>query len=202
MLLVGLLDSPYVRRAAITMRHLGIDFDHRELSVFRHIPEFQALSPVLKAPSLIGEDGGVLVESLIIEYAEALAAGSGRSLMPKDITARLEALRIVGLALVACDKTVQIVYEKNQRPAEKQHEPWLARVTGQLRAALEGLEHRVGPGWLVADTLSQADVTTAVMWRFTQMMIADIVHAADYPNLAAHSQRAEGLSEFVAFASG
>jgi hypothetical protein len=44
-------------------------------------------------------------------------------------------LQILGLALAACEKSVQIVYEHNLRPAEKQHAPWIERVTGQLLAA-------------------------------------------------------------------
>lgn len=200
MQLIGMLDSPYVRRAAITLRYLGIDFEHRSISVFRQFEEFQAISPVVKAPSLIGDDGGVLLDStLIIEYAEALAAGSGKSLMPIDIDQRLDVLRITGLALAACEKTVQIVYEKNLRPLEKQHEPWLIRVHGQLREALVGLERFVDDGWVVGDTFTQADLTTAVMWRFTQIMVPDEIGPADYPSLAAHNQRAEALPEFQAF---
>ena len=34
MVLIGMLDSPYVRRVAICMKVLGIDFEHRPLSVF------------------------------------------------------------------------------------------------------------------------------------------------------------------------
>ena len=39
MQLIGYLDSPFVRRVAITMRSLGIDFDHCELSIFRDFEE-------------------------------------------------------------------------------------------------------------------------------------------------------------------
>lgn len=34
MILIGMLDSPYVRRVAIYMKVLGIEFEHRPLSVF------------------------------------------------------------------------------------------------------------------------------------------------------------------------
>ncbi|SUE06186.1 Uncharacterised protein [Pantoea agglomerans] len=34
MILIGMLDSPYVRRVAIYMKVLGIQFEHRPLSVF------------------------------------------------------------------------------------------------------------------------------------------------------------------------
>jgi glutathione S-transferase len=45
--LIGMLDSPYVRRAAITLRLLGLPFEHRPISVFRQYDEFAAINPVV-----------------------------------------------------------------------------------------------------------------------------------------------------------
>ena len=39
--LIGMLDSPYVRRVAISLRRLGLPFEHRPISVFRQIAEFR-----------------------------------------------------------------------------------------------------------------------------------------------------------------
>ena len=47
MLLVGMLDSPYVRRAAITGTLLEVPFEHRSVSVFRHMEEFRAINPLI-----------------------------------------------------------------------------------------------------------------------------------------------------------
>ena len=35
MVLIGMLDSPYVRRVAVSMKLMGMPFEHRPLSVFR-----------------------------------------------------------------------------------------------------------------------------------------------------------------------
>ena len=35
MQLIGMLDSPYVRRVAISLKLLGLPFEHRSISVFR-----------------------------------------------------------------------------------------------------------------------------------------------------------------------
>jgi glutathione S-transferase len=103
MRLIGMLDSPYVRRAAISMRLLGLRFEHQSLSVFRTFAEFRAINPVVKAPTLVADDGTVLMEStLIIDYAETLARP--RSLVPLDPPARLRDLRLTGLALAACEQ--------------------------------------------------------------------------------------------------
>ena len=54
MKIVGLLDSPFVRRSVITARMLGIPFEHQSLSVFRNFDEFHAINPLTKAPTLAG----------------------------------------------------------------------------------------------------------------------------------------------------
>lgn len=41
MQLIGMLDSPYVRRVAISLQLLGVRFEHRSLSVFRTFAQFQ-----------------------------------------------------------------------------------------------------------------------------------------------------------------
>jgi glutathione S-transferase len=138
MQLVGMLDSPYVRRAAISLRLLGVPFEHLSLSVFSTFAQFRDINPVVKAPTLVCDDATVLMDStLIIDHAQAL---SGRSLVPSEPARRLRTLRLTGLALAACEKTVQIVYEHNLRPAEKLHQPWVDRVRGQLVAAYAALE--------------------------------------------------------------
>src|SRR5271170_4374217 len=135
MQLIGMLDSPYIRRVAISLQLLGLRFEHRSISVFRGFEQFRQISPVVKAPSLVCDDGEVLLDSsLIIEHAETLAAGR-RTLMPQGLLARQRVLRLIGLALAACEKSVAIVYERNLRPPAKLHQPWISRVTGQLLAA-------------------------------------------------------------------
>lgn len=202
MKLIGMLDSPYVRRVAISLQLLGLRFEHQSLSVFSTFDEFGEINPVVKAPSLVCDDGQVLMDStLIIDYAETLAAQKLRhkSLMPTDIRARQQSLRVIGLALAACEKSMQIVYERNLRPAEKLHQPWIHRVTGQLLAAYEALEQelKTAPLFVTSEGINQAGLTTAVAWHFTQMLVPDVVDAVSYPVLKEFSARAEVLPEFL-----
>ena len=203
MQLIGMLDSPYVRRVAISLQLLGLRFDHQSLSVFRTFPQFQQINPVVKAPTFVCDDGEVLMDStLIMEYAEAIARP--RSLMPADLQELQHALRVIGLALAACEKSVQIIYERNLRPPEKLYEPWIARVTGQLFAAYGALEEEVSrrPLAVTRSTLTQAGVSAAVAWHFTQQMLPEVVPAAGYPSLVALSEKAEALPEFKAAPHG
>lgn len=204
MQLIGMLDSPYVRRVAISFQLLGLRFEHQPLSVFRTFEQFHQINPVVKAPTLVCADGEVLMDStLIIEYAEALAAPR-KSLMPAGLAERQRALRAIGLALAACEKAVQIVYERNVRPPEKRHEPWVARVTGQLLAACAAMEAEVGHRPLAAtsETIGQAGVTLAVCWQFLQQAMPEIVPAGRHPVLREFSLTAEALPAFLAAPHG
>ena len=136
---------------------------------------------MVKAPSFVTDDGVVLMDSsLILEHIAHLAP---RSLMPADRAAHEIALRQIGLALAACEKSVSILYERNQRPAEKQHQPWLDRVRGQLLAAYGALEKEASPDWFTGEELMQPQITVAVAWRFSQHTVSDVVPAADFPRL-------------------
>jgi len=192
MQLIGMLDSPFVRRVAISFDLQNIPFEHKALSVFRNFDEFSAINPTVKAPTLVLDDGSFLIDStLMLDYGDALA---GNSLLPAAPAARARALRAIGPALAACEKTAQIVYEYSLRPQEKQHQPWLDRVQQQLFAALRLLEAETDA--FDIDALDQAAVTAAVTWSFVQLNVAQIVKPDDFPHLAAWTARAETLPVF------
>lgn len=200
MQLIGMLNSPYVRRVAIALMRLDLPFEHRPISLFRHIDEFTAINPLIKAPTLVADDGTVLMESsLIIDYAATLAP-EARSLMPRAPKARLRATRLLGLSLIVCEKAVQFHYERALRPPEKQHEGWAGRVRGQLLAGLDALEREIngGKGWLFEDRMMLADITLATAFAFTQSYLSDVVDRAHYDAIAAFSARAESAAEFRA----
>ena len=202
--LVGMLDSPYVRRVAVSLQWLGLEFEHRPLSVFSTFEQFGAINPVVKAPTLVCADGTVLLDStLILGYLERLAPPD-RSLLPSGEAELARCLRTVGLALAACEKSVQIIYERTLRPPERQHEPWLARVTGQLLAAYRMLEAEIDylPLPVQGSRIDQAGVTAAVAWHFTQRMLPEVVPAVGHPRLEALSQAAERRVEFTAAPHG
>jgi glutathione S-transferase len=201
MKLIGMLDSPYVRRVAISAKRLGIALEHESVSVFRTFEQFQQINPVVKAPTLVLDDGEVLMDStLIIDYLEALA-GPERSLMPADVELRLRSLRLIGLALAACEKSVQLYYERNLRPEEIQYQPWVDRVEGQLAAAYSALEQELEKQPLKTDGLiDQAGITLAVAWSFTHFVVPDQVSNAQFPRIAAFTDYAEGLEVFVSTA--
>lgn len=199
MRLIGMLDSPYVRRVAVSLKLMRIPFELEQLSVFRNYPQFEAINPVVKAPSLVTDAGVVLMDStLILDHAEGLA-DPALSLMPQKGRARDDALHLIGLGLAANEKAVQIFYERNLRPQEKQHQPWVDRVRGQLLKAYAALESEMAQqaGWFGGGRVMQPDVTIAVSWRFARFAVPEIVTEAEFPRLSAHSARAESLPAFA-----
>ncbi|MDH3990356.1 MAG: glutathione S-transferase family protein [Gammaproteobacteria bacterium] len=199
MQLIGFMDSPYVRRVGVTAQFLGIPYEHRELSIFREYDEFRKINPLVKVPTLICDDGQVLVDStLIIDYLESLAGG--KRMMPADEGNYIRALNVIGTALVAMEKVVQLIYELKQRPEEVRHQPWIDRVEQQLGEAVTILEQAVGDGsgWLFDDEVTQPDISTAITWSFIQLHFPETIVEADFPGLVRFSARAEALSEFEA----
>jgi len=195
MRLIGMLDSPYVRRVAVTLRRLDLPFEHEPVSVFRGYDAFAAINPVVKAPTLVTDDGVVLMDSgLIIEHLERLA---GRSLGPDEIADHARAQRILGLALAACEKIVSLIYEFNLRPEDRRHAPWIDRMRGQAGAAWRLLEAELAspPAGLEG---SQAELTCAVAWTFATRTLPDSVDTAACPALAALAARAEATPAFLA----
>jgi len=204
MKLIGMLDSPYVRRVAVSLQLLGLQFEHQSLSVFRTFDQFRELNPVVKAPTLLDEEGAALMDStLILQYAESIARPSSRR-TPTMPTELWRSQRLLGLALAACDKAVQLVYERELRPAEKLHQPWANRVIVQLRSALDVLEAEQvqQPLEVSSDTIPPPGVMMAITWHFIQQMLPDVVAPDEYPALAAYSRQAEALPEFRAAPHG
>jgi glutathione S-transferase len=198
MQLIGMLDSPYVRRVAIALITAKIPFIHRPISLFRHIDQFSKLNPLLKAPTLLTDDGVTLMDSnVILDYLAGVDPRMS-ALTPPDAAQRVAALRATGLALTVMEKAVQRVYERMLRPAEKQYEPWVDRVMGQLVAGLSALDAELPSSGWISRELGLADITVACAFGFTHSLLADVVDTSRYPNLAAFCARAEALPTFRA----
>lgn len=202
MQLIGMLDSPYVRRVAISMLRLGLPFERHDWSVGVDFDRIRKYSPLGRVPALVLDDGvTVLVDSASILDALDDLVGPSRALLPETGTNRREALRLMSLAIGAAEKGRDQLYERMVRPPEKYHEPWVARCRIQMDGALAELDAscaRRGPsGWLVDDRLTQADITVGCLMTLLNDAL-DVFRDGAYPRLAAHRQQCEKLPEFQA----
>lgn len=197
MRLIGMLDSPYVRRVAICLDVMGVEFEHEAVSVFSTFERFHSLNPVVKAPTLLCDDGTVLMDStLILQFIE-VTQSPARPLWSRDSQLLQQQFSAVSLALAACEKSAQSIYETNLRPTAKQHEPWLQRVRGQLVEAYAGLEQTLhNTPALLDEEFSHATIAAAVGWQFTQSMLGSWVPEQRHPLLADLSHELEKTGPF------
>jgi len=203
MLLIGMFDSPYVRRVAISLKLLQISFEHADWSVGADFDRIRKYSPLGRVPVLVMDDGTVLVESGAILDAIDDLVGPTRALLPPSGAARREALRLISLAVGAGEKARDQLYERMVRPPEKYHEPWVSRCREQMHGALGELEtccHQRAPNsWLVDGRLTQADITVACLGTLLDDSL-QVFGSGDspYPALSARVARCEALPEFQA----
>lgn len=74
MILVGQMDSPFLRRVAVTMNFYGIPFERQSLSVFADQKALGAINPLGKVPALVLDDDEVLFDSqMILDYLDETA---------------------------------------------------------------------------------------------------------------------------------
>lgn len=197
MQLIGLFDSPYVRRVAVTMRLYGIDFEHVALSVFRHQDEMRKINPLLKVPMLVLDSGEKLIESsFILDYLDGEIPEEKR-LTPASGPARRKVQQQCATALLAVEKAVQIYYETTLRPKEFAYAPWVERCTAQMHTAF-GMFEALPPSEAPAGaSLTQADVTMAVVLRFAQYVLPTEFPRGRYPQLEKLTAYCEALPAFA-----
>jgi glutathione S-transferase len=196
MQLIGMLDSPYVRRVAVALIVAKIPFEHRPISLFRHMDAFSKINPLLKAPTFVADEGTVLMDSTVILDYLAVAYPRVAALTPSDGPELLRALRATALALAVMEKAVQRHYERTLRPPEKRHPAWVERVMGQLAAGLSALDAELPKSGWTAGELGIADISAVCAYGFVQLVHTDAVETSRYQNLAEFCARAEALPAF------
>ena len=200
MLLIGMLDSPFVRRVAVSMRLLGISYEHGNWSVGRDYERIRQYNPMVKVPTLVLDDGEVLSESgVILDYLDQ-NVGPTRSLLPASGRPRREALKLIALAIVAAEKGRDQLQEIFFRPEDKRYGPWIERLQSQMRAGLTLLDHYCesrGVGqWLIGEAMTQADITATCAFTFLSDSMPDSEVSAKYLSLSRLVARCEALEPF------
>src|SRR5882724_5411575 len=112
MILIGQFDSPFVRRVGIALSLYDLPFEHRTWSAFSDAEKIRAYNPLVRVPTLVLDDGEVLIEShSMLDYLDSLVPAD-RAMFPAAEPARHRALKIAGLAMGLADKGVSLFYEK------------------------------------------------------------------------------------------
>lgn len=196
MQLIGMFDSPFVRRVAISLKLLQLPFTHRNWSVGKDQDEIRRYNPLGRVPTLVLADGTALADSAaILDYLDQLV-GPTKALLPAGGNARRDALQLMALATGAADKGVAQLYEGIFRPAEKQHQPWLLRCSEQMHGSLQLLDRHCAQNrdWMIGTRMTQADITASTAYSFLQDALG--FEQTRYDSLHALAQRCEALPAF------
>jgi glutathione S-transferase len=202
-LLIGMFDSPFVRRVAISMDLLDLPFEHRNWSVGKDFDRIREFSPLGRVPVLVPTDGEALAESqMILEHIDDVV-GPERALMPPRGPARREALRILAFATGVAEKAIQIVGERVFRPEHLRHAPYVERCRTQMRGALGELERVCAQAgereWLIDDAsvdgrITQADITLGCFVTYAREAVPEPIE--DFPALRTRVDRYQALPVF------
>jgi glutathione S-transferase len=196
MKLVGPWFSGPTRRVGVTLKLLGMPFEHLALHAYLQRDAVQLYSPMGKVPALLLDDGRTLFNSWnMIDYLHELV-GPERALLPPAGVLRQETLNHVGTADAIYGKLTSL-YDESLRPAEARVPSLTERWTEQVRVGFNMLEAAAGTGWLVGGTLSQADIFTVIVYETASRgLLPNEVHGAAYPRLQALTERAFQLAAF------
>lgn len=194
--LVGMLDSPYVRRVAVTMQLYGMAYEHQPWSVFGNADEVRRFNPLGRVPALKISDDEVLVESsAITDYLDEEQPENAR-LIPAAGPERRRLMKQVAMALGVCDKAVALIYERHKRSAASRDPAWEARLSEQVLLGGRWLDDNVAP--LTGDRPDQAQLTTAIARRFIAGYHPEETAFLALPALADLSAACEPLPAFQA----
>jgi glutathione S-transferase len=201
MILIGQYDSPFVRRVAIALRLYGLAFEHRPWSTFGDADKIAPYNPLRRVPTLVLDDGEVLIESTaILDHLDELV-GPAKAMIAENGPRRREALKVCALATGLGDKAVSLVYERLLH--REKSEVWMARCQTQISGVLDALEaDRAGrkSAFWFGEKIGHADIAVACVLRFTGEAHASVFDAKRWPALAAHAARCEALPPFCEIA--
>ena len=199
MILIGQYDSPFVRRVGIALTLYRLAFEHRPWATFGDADKIRPYNPLTRVPTLVLDNGEVLIDShIILDYLDSLVPAE-RRMFPVAEPARHQALKIATLATGMAEKAVSLFYEKVLH--KEASEVWTRRCGVQISGVLSVLEadraRRKTDYWF-GDRIGHADIAVAAALRLIGDAHPGIVAMADFPALSRHAARCEALPVFQA----
>src|SRR5258705_819001 len=183
MILIGQYDSPFVRRVGIALTLYKVPFGHKPWSTFADAEKMRPYNPLTRVPSLVLEDGEVVIEShSILDYLDSLMPAGDR-LFPAAEPVRHQALKVAALATGISEKAVSLFYERALH--EETSEVWTKRCRVQIGGALAELDanraKRAGDFWF-GNRMGHADIAVACALRFIGEAHPGLISATDFPS--------------------
>jgi glutathione S-transferase len=201
MILIGQYDSPFVRRVGIALRLYDLPFEHRPWSTFGDADKIAPYNPLRRVPTLVLDNGEVLIESTaILDHLDEIV-GPSKAMIAESGARRREVLKVCALATGLGDKAVSLGYERLLHREKSQ--VWMQRCETQIAGVLDALEaDRAGrkTTFWFGDAIGHADIAVACVIRFTREAHPGVFDAQRWPVLAAHAAQCEALPPFLQIA--
>jgi len=184
MKLIGSLASPYVRKVRVVIAEKKLDYQFELENVWAADTTINQHNPLGKVPSLIMEDGTVLIDSRVMtEYLDTLTPVC--KLLPPNGRDRADVKCWEALADGMLDAAVSVRLERTMRPKELQSEEWMARQMRKVDLSLQAMSRQLGEQAYCAGThYSLADVAVGCALGWLSFRFPDIAWRDDHANLA------------------
>lgn len=183
MKLIGSLGSPYVRKVRVVLAEKKLDYQFELENVWAPDTAISKLNPLGKVPSLVMDDGSVMIDSrVMVEYLDTLTPVC--KLLPANSRDRADVKCWEALADGIIDAAV-IVRLERLRPIELQSEDWVARQQGKVKLGLAALSDKLGDlPYCMGKNYSLADVAVGCTLGWLAFRFPDIGWRDDHANLA------------------
>jgi glutathione S-transferase len=179
MKLIGTYLSPYARRVAAALISRGLPFEHEPVNGYREFEIASRYNPVAKVPSLVLDDGEVLIDSTaILDHLNELTPSA--PLIPTGSRARRTTLKLAAIGYGVCEQAASLSFRGREVP-ETEAERWKAQILGGLRA-LDEAARDGGP--LRATPLDAAAITAVVALEYVERRNPDLEILPAIPALA------------------
>src|SRR5215831_17684794 len=107
MKLIGVYLSPYVRRVAAALISRGLPYEHQPVNGYKEYEAASRYNPVGKVPSLVLDDGEILIDSsAIIDYLNELVPSA--PLIPAGSSARRATLKLAAIGNGICEQAIRL----------------------------------------------------------------------------------------------
>ncbi len=184
MKLIGSLASPYVRKVRVVLAEKKLDYQFELENVWAADTTINQWNPLGKVPSLVMEDGTVMIDSrVMVEYLDTLTPVC--KLLPPNGRDRADVKCWEALADGMIDAAVSVRLERTMRPQELQSEEWMARQMRKVELGMKSLSDKLGDQpYCSGIHYSLADVAVGCALGWLAFRFPDITWRDDYPNLA------------------
>lgn len=197
MKLIGLLGSPYVRKARIVFAEKKIDYKLVLEDVWSAGTMIHTLNPLGKIPCLVLEDGRAIFDSRVIcEYVDALSPVS--RLIPASGRERTEVRCGEALADGVNDAIVLRRLEHQLRAPEQRSEVWLERQQRKIDDGVKAMSRILGDKpWFSGNAYTLADVAVGCALGYLDFRQPETNWREAYPNLAKYFARLSQRQSFI-----